>query len=484
LRSRFQSLVLVLLLIGLSPAVEEKRLAIYSPQTNFTVAVFDHAGQEYVSVTDLVDPFGNVVLTHSGSHWKLRLSRGKGGELEAEFTDGDSGAKVRGKKIQLGHAFWADGQRGYVPLTSVTTLMTQLLQQPSTLRENSRRLFVGDVSTSYSAEMAKANPNRLVLHFTAPVNPAISTEPGRVRLTFNRDPLIAGGANPQNFDSPTIRSASFSEANGSAEITIATTTSAQATFSEGRKTITIAAQQPPSAPVQAQAPAATAPSTPTAQPNPPATSATNVPVPPTQIPTPAAPRFLVIIDPSHGGDDPGATLANGLFEKDVTLAFARRIRADLEQRGIAAVLLRDGDASMSLDQRAVTANVSRGALYVCVHATGFGTGVRLYSARFNGMAKPAPNSFLPWDTAQAAYVDYSHSLVASVVTQLDSRQIHSIPLESGLRPLRNIAKPAIAVEVAAPENSDAGLTSVAYQQSIASAISAAISNARSTLEAR
>jgi N-acetylmuramoyl-L-alanine amidase len=482
LRRHFHLIALAMFLLVLAPAAEEKRLAVYSTQTSFTIPVIDHDGQEYVSLTDLVDPFGNAALTYKGNRWKLRLEPQSGPTIEAEFTRGSDIAKIHGKKVQLLKPFWADEERGYVPVASTPVLMVQFTHQSANLRVNSRRLFVGDVATTYTAEAVKGAPNKLVFHFSAPVNPTVSTEPGRVRLTFNREPLIIAGSNPQSFDTPAIRSETFAENNGGAEITVATAAAAVATFSDGGKTITITASLPPA--VQAQAKPVTPPtqSTPTQ----PATTPSGTPAGPVAPPGP--PRFLVIIDPAHGGDDPGATLGDGLFEKDVTLAIARRIRADLDQRGIAAVLLRDGDATLTLDQRAAAANASHAAVYVCVHATSFGWGVHLYSARFNGAVKPPNRTFLPWSTAQAAYLDLSHTLEASLVTQFEARQIRSVPLESGLRPLRNIAKPAIALEVAepatVPEAVKEGLTSIAYQQSIATAVASGIENLRSALEGR
>ncbi len=471
-----QLFLLAIFLLGLSPAAEEKRLAVYSPQTNFSVPVSDHAGQEYVSVTDLVDPFGSATLTHKGDRWKLKLSPPSGATTEAEFTDGSDTAKIKGKKIQLANAFWTDGQRGYIPVASAPVLMLQFTHQSANLRENSRRLFIGDVSTSYTTDLQKSTPNKLVLHFSAPVNPTVSTEPGRVRLTFNRDPLIASGTNPQPLDSPTIKSATFAENNGAAELAIATTAPVLATFSDGGRTITLTATPPAAQAAQTPAPVPT--------PSPTTSTASTQQISPFQAPT--APRFFVIIDPAHGGDDPGATLGDGLFEKDVTLALARRIRADLEQRGITAVLLREGDATLTLDQRAIAANASRGSIYLSVHATTFGTGVRLYTARFAGIPKLASHAFLPWNTAQATFLDQSHNLEASLVTELDSRQIHSVPLESGIRPLRNIAKPAIAIEVAepatVPEAVKEGLSSIPYQQSIAAAIGTGIANLRGSME--
>ena len=60
----------------------------------------------------------------------------------------------------------------------------------------------------------------------------------------------------------------------------------------------------------------------------------------------------------------------------------------------------------------------------------------------------------------------------------------TLPLESSLRPLRNLAKPAIAIELAPPDNSTEGLTSVAYEQSVATATAAAVAKIRGSLEAQ
>src|SRR5262245_14947838 len=69
-----------------------------------------------------------------------------------------------------------------------------------------------------------------------------------------------------------------------------------------------------------------------------------------------APEFFVMIDPSHGGDDKGAVFAGKAREKDFTLALARELRKELEERGVAARLLRDSDLNLSLERRAEIAN--------------------------------------------------------------------------------------------------------------------------------
>jgi N-acetylmuramoyl-L-alanine amidase len=463
--------LIALLLLGLSPAAEEKRLAVYSPQASFTVGVTDHDGREYVSLTDLLDPFGRATLTLDGKRWRLKFEMPDGGKTDGEFTDNSAQAKLRGKKITFANAFFADNSRGYIPMLSAQIVLSQLLGLPANLRVNSRRLFVGDVATTYSADLQKGNPSKLVLHFSAPVNPSVSTEPGRVRLTFKNEPLVANASNPQALDDSTMHSAVFSDGNGSSEIAVATSSPVLATFTDNGKTITLA----PAPVAQAPKPAPTSPAptqlTQAATPSSPAGTAT----------PPVPPRFLVVIDPAHGGDDPGAALADGLFEKDVTLAIARRLRNDLDQRGIAAVLLREGDATLTLDQRAMAANASRAGIYIAIHVATLGSGVRLYSARLSNV--PATkHSFVPWNSAQAAYLDQSHNLAASMISEFDSHKIRAIPMESGLRPLRNVTKPAIAVEVAPPEGAIEGLTSVVYEQSVASAIAAAIANVRSAME--
>ena len=58
--------------------------------------------------------------------------------------------------------------------------------------------------------------------------------------------------------------------------------------------------------------------------------------------------------------------------------------------------------------------------------------------------------FLPWDTAQAAFLDLSGSVAGSVAAELESRKLPNNTLVAPLRPMNNIAAPAFAVEIAPP----------------------------------
>lgn len=76
----------------------------------------------------------------------------------------------------------------------------------------------------------------------------------------------------------------------------------------------------------------------------------------------------IVIDPGHGGKDPGATGPTGLREKDVTLAIARKLKTALERRGgYKVILTRDSDRFLELNERTVMANSLGADLFVSVH---------------------------------------------------------------------------------------------------------------------
>lgn len=86
-------------------------------------------------------------------------------------------------------------------------------------------------------------------------------------------------------------------------------------------------------------------------------------------PGPTADPKTVVIDPGHGGKDPGAQGAFGVPEKDVTLALAYLIKEKLEEGGgVRVVLTRKDDRYVSLEERTATANAQGAELFVSVHA--------------------------------------------------------------------------------------------------------------------
>lgn len=83
-------------------------------------------------------------------------------------------------------------------------------------------------------------------------------------------------------------------------------------------------------------------------------------------------KVIVAIDAGHGGDDPGATGASGTHEKNITLAVARELKKVIDAApGMSAVLTRDGDYFIPLEQRYLKAREAKADLFISVHADAF-----------------------------------------------------------------------------------------------------------------
>lgn len=82
---------------------------------------------------------------------------------------------------------------------------------------------------------------------------------------------------------------------------------------------------------------------------------------------------VVVIDPGHGGLDPGALGQNGIREKDLTLAVSRQVRSQLMAKGRYDVrMTRPGDEFISLDQRVAFSQAADADLFVSIHADSVG----------------------------------------------------------------------------------------------------------------
>lgn len=89
--------------------------------------------------------------------------------------------------------------------------------------------------------------------------------------------------------------------------------------------------------------------------------------------TPRVERIITVaIDAGHGGEDPGAKGHTGTYEKDVTLAIAKRLKAAIDATpSMRGVLVRDGDYFVALHQRVVKARSVEADLFVSIHADAF-----------------------------------------------------------------------------------------------------------------
>jgi N-acetylmuramoyl-L-alanine amidase len=159
---------------------------------------------------------------------------------------------------------------------------------------------------------------------------------------------------------------------------------------------------------------------------------------------------VVVLDPAHGGTDPGARGTGGIRESDLVLEFSDQARRALEAQGFRVRQTRQGNDDPSLDDRSAMANAQRGTVFVTLHvsSTGLPGTVRVYTMTD---FPPATDTMgmIAWDRAQAPFLDLSRKLADLVQAQL-SLQFKGSPgsaQAAAVRQLRTTAAPAIAVEV-------------------------------------
>lgn len=211
--------------------------------------------------------------------------------------------------------------------------------------------------------------------------------------------------------------------------------------------------------------------------------AQSAPGSPAIVPEPPPPALLILIDPAHGGSDSGAALNAAFPEKDVTLVLARRLRQELATRGVRVQLLRDSDITLSPDQRAATVNASRPALYIVIHATSQGSGVRLFTAILP-IANDNHGPFTDWNTAQASHLPRSRSLVVQIAAAMQKSTFPVHSLSAPLRPLNNVVVPALAIEIAPTAGDVSQLAASDFQQSICAALGSGIASVIPALQAQ
>jgi N-acetylmuramoyl-L-alanine amidase len=211
----------------------------------------------------------------------------------------------------------------------------------------------------------------------------------------------------------------------------------------------------------AQAPSAQAPPAP----GQPAPQTSTPPVPQQTLPTPAQPTVeptsppqktlaVVILDPAHGGADPGARGSSGIAESEVVLGYARLLRISLEAQGLRVILTRQTNDDPSFDDRSRLANAQRGDIFITLHvsSTGQPGTVRVYSLPHMTLSQntaPPHAGLLPWDRAQFSFIDQSRRLAELIQIQMAQRFRGSseTPFEAPVRQLRTVGAPAVAIEV-------------------------------------
>lgn len=226
-----------------------------------------------------------------------------------------------------------------------------------------------------------------------------------------------------------------------------------------------------------------------------------------KVPPAKAPKVdrlvIVAIDAGHGGEDPGARGRGGTHEKDVTLAIAKRLKAQIDKEpGMRGLLVRDGDYFIPLPQRVTKARRVQADLFVSIHADAWvrpdarGSSVFALSERgatsaaarmlaqkenqsdlIGGVNLGVKDPILArtlLDLSQTATINDSLKLGKAVLGELsDINQLHKKSVEqAGFVVLKAPDIPSILVETAFISNpeEEKRLKDSAYQDKLASAI--------------
>ena len=186
-------------------------------------------------------------------------------------------------------------------------------------------------------------------------------------------------------------------------------------------------------------------------------------------------KFTVVLDAAHGGDETGAQLASGVPEKTATLALSARLRSLLAARGFGVVTTRDTDTALDPDRRAAIANHANAGACLIVHFTASGSGVHIFTSALT--PRPAER-FLPWKTAQSAFVARSVALSGLLNSTLTQTGITVTLGSANLSGLDSMTCPAVAIEIAPERGPNGAIISQPfdpdYETRVASALAASL----------
>jgi N-acetylmuramoyl-L-alanine amidase len=454
-------------------------------------------GQELVALADVAALFQVTVREDTLAGGLTLTYRGR----TVVVSTSQPMASVAGRVVALPSAPVRSGQGWLVPVELLPRVLGPIYDTRIDLRRPSRLLIVGDVRVPrVTARIDAAGPPTRATIEISPASPVtIANEAGRIVLRVDADALDLGlpadGAGLidqfRAGDQPTAVAVILDGRAGAA----------RAVPSEAGGVTRIAVDV---------APAATADAAPA------------VPPAPAPFPSPSAPALLfaprpvlqtIVIDPGHGGDDPGARGADGVEEKRITLEVARRLRALIETRlGVRVILTRDDDRRVSPDDRAAVANNNKADLFLSLHVNAAPVrdvaGARVFHLRLDEEGEEARRAaeteavsltvlggaqrtldVIRWDLAQARHVESSAALAAMVEEELLRAQVPMAPRprqEAPLRVLTGVNMPAVLIEMAYLSNADQlrRAQSEEFQSAVAQGIYGAVLRFRAHLEAQ
>lgn len=363
----------------------------------------------------------DVTFSRAGRDAKVTL---RSGGREVTLENGRSLFSVGGQLKAMSAPVRVVGERTYVSALSAATVLGAALGQPASYRAAYRALVIGAYEAPRLTISNVVSPSSIEssVELSKPVPYDLRKEPNRVVLTFQAD-VMETDFIAEALPGRIVGSVRFERA-----------TPPRLVYDLGERFTSIRNTERDSQHVGLvfdTAPGAVASSSP-------GTAETPLPRPSVAPVTGFRKPIVLVIDPGHGGEDGGAQGHGGRFEKDLTLALARRLRAAaVDSLSIQAFLTRDGDSEVPLDERAAIANNFNADIFISLHANGSkvasarGTEVFFLSytavddearriAMQEGaiMDKARANDkdvgLILWDMAQAAQLDASSKLASNL----------------------------------------------------------------------
>ncbi len=448
------------------------------------LAVRTMGGQEMVALDDLARLFDLVVREDAAAGGLTITVRSQ----TIVLTSGQPLASVAGRLVSLSAAPVKEGRTWYVAVDFIQRAIAPIYGTRLELRKPSRLILVGDLRMPRVA--GRIEPLGTVARLTLEVAPAtphtISQDGSRLIVKFDADALDASlPASPAPEFIAAVRPGDGPTVAIDLGPRFGTYRASDAPADRGAGRIVIDVMAPQT--TEPQTPAATQPAIPPAPETPPLLDL-----------APAGTLRTIVIDPGHGGAEDGARGRDGTLEKNVTLAVARRLKAALEARlGVRAILTRDGDQTVGLDERAAVANNNKADLFLSLHANASvrpgASGAEVFylsldeygdqarrAAQSEGEALPVFGGgtrdieVILWEMAQARYIEQSAALASSVESSLRGR----IPMsaramqQAPFRVLVGANMPAVLVEMGFITNPDQEklLASDAFQNEIVQAL--------------
>jgi N-acetylmuramoyl-L-alanine amidase len=466
-------------------------LTVLSAEGRRGLAVVLAGDQEMIALEDLAPIFDLTIREDTVARGVAVSHKGK----TIVLTAGQGLASVAGRLVSLPAPVVRDGRHWLVPLEFISRALGPVYEAKVDLRRSSRLVVIGDlrVPRIVARQELLGSESRVTFEITPKTGHAIVPQQGRLLVRFESDFLdvtvpTTGGQGPVQairvVDPATTIALELGPSYASFRASVVPADSPQGPMRLVIDVMTTAAPPPqlPQAVPRQEAP------------------------PPLASATPPGIRTIVI-DPGHGGDETGARGPAGNVEKDVTLSVARRLKSTIESRlGLRVLMTRDGDETVSLDDRAVLANSNRADLFISLHANAAprknprGAEVfYLSTERATSEARGSVQQELPalgggsreievilWEMAQTRHLAQSAAFAELIEGELSNRlKMSARPVQQApFRVLVGANMPAVLVEMGFLSNpgEEKQLVSAEYQNVVVQAIFDALVRFRGQVE--